>query len=722
MIKAKENKRFIFILKAIACLLITNSHCRALYPYFFLAIGGGFGNAIFLLVSGYCLAYPKYEFKKWYTLRQKRLLLPTLTVGAVAILFNLRFLLEIGFLSSLKWLVDKYWFVFAIAIYYCIFYFVFKKKNKRIIVGALLTHLTVYCIAYLALIIANSNSFWIESDGFSPIKVFFYLGVMLFGGCLRIAEDEGLMTSLLRRGILFYLLLCAASFAIWVIIYFSIFVLGIGYVFQIVVPFSAAIFAFSFFKLCMLLEKIKLFTRASDWVKPLADSTLEVYLVQVTLVSYCERLPFPLGLISFFASAIILGITLHKALNLLLNIPNRKKGAAAMKEKVLILNGSFCEIPLIEQAKKMGYYVITTGNMKDLIGHKYSDEYIPADYSNKEAVLEIVKNNKIDHIISCANDFGVLTAAYVAEKMGWNGHDSYETAKMLHHKDLFKEYAKKVGLPSPISTAFDNADEAKKFILTAEYPIIVKATDLTGGKGILKAENKKEAVDAIDYAFAASRSKHIVIEPFVTGVQQTFVTFLCNKKVVSYTSCNSYSPINPYLIQAETLPAENIEEISGTLCNIIESMAEELALSNGVFAFQLIRNGKKFNIIEMMRRPFGNQFLQLVEDNTDFPWHKAQIMAQTGQDCSGVARIAQKRKFLGHHGIMAPRNGVVKSYTIPEDIERHIYQKIEMCPPGNEITNYLNERIAYIFYEYESLEELNRAVKSFNGRITVEME
>lgn len=393
-----------------------------------------------------------------------------------------------------------------------------------------------------------------------------------------------------------------------------------------------------------------------------------------------------------------------------------------MKEKVLILNGSFCEIPLIEEAKRMGYYFITTGNMPDLIGHKYSDEYIPADYSDKDAVLKLVKDNKIDHIISCANDFGVLTAAYVAEKMGWKGHDTYENAKTLHLKDLFKEYLYKNDIPSPVSVAFSDINKAKSYVITAEYPIIVKATDLTGGKGIMKAENETQAYAAIDNAFKASRCKHIVIEPFLTGVQQTFVAFLIKKKIASFTSCNSYSPINPYLIQTETLPAENIEEISGELCGIIEKMASQLDLSDGIFAFQLIRNGKSFNIIEMMRRPFGNQFLQLVEDNTDFPWHKAQLMAQLGLDCGTLKRIPKKRNFCGHHGIMAPRNGVVKSYYIPESISGHIYKKVETCPPGHEITNYLSQRIAYIFYEYGSLEEMNRAAADFNHDILVEME
>ena len=394
---------------------------------------------------------------------------------------------------------------------------------------------------------------------------------------------------------------------------------------------------------------------------------------------------------------------------------------AGSKEKVLVLNGSFCEIPLIEEAKRLGFHVITTGNAPSLAGHSYADEYIPADYSDKEAILSLVRERGISHVVANANDFGVITASYVAEKMGWSGHDSYENAQKLHLKDLFKEYLNEKGIPSPVSVSFSDTEAAREYAQTAEYPIIVKANDLTGGKGIMKAENTEEAFSAIDNAFGASRSKIIVIEPFVTGVQQTFVTFLIKGKVAAYTGCNSYSPINPYLIQAETLPAEDMEEISGELCAIIEGIAADLGLCDGVFAFQLIRNGKKFNIIEMMRRPFGNQFLQLVEDNTDFPWHRAQVMTQVGMDASVLGKIPVKRPFCGHHGIMAPRNGVVKSYSVPESIAKHIYKTVETCPPGDEITNCQNQRVAYIFYEYGSLEEMNEAVRSFNSEIKVEM-
>ena len=51
------------------------------------------------------------------------------------------------------------------------------------------------------------------------------------------------------------------------------------------------------------------------------------------------------------------------------------------KKKVLIPNGNYTDIRLIKAFKKMGFYVITSGNAPELEGHKYADEYVPHDYS-----------------------------------------------------------------------------------------------------------------------------------------------------------------------------------------------------------------------------------------------------------------------------------------------------------------------------------------------------
>lgn len=392
------------------------------------------------------------------------------------------------------------------------------------------------------------------------------------------------------------------------------------------------------------------------------------------------------------------------------------------KQKVLILNGSLSEIPLIEEAKKLGYYVVTTGNAPELIGHAYADEYVPADYSDCDAILEIVKKNNIDRIISCANDFGAITAAYVAEQMGWPGHDTYENTLMLHQKDRFKRFFYENNIPSPYSVPFQNIEKALEYVKQTEYPIIVKAVDLTGGKGINKAENYHEAENAVKEAFSRSRIKHIVVEPFIIGKQESIDVFIVNKKIVSLVTNNAYSPINPYLIQTEILPSDYEEELKEQLSDIIESICEKLELVDGVFTLQyIVKDGKPY-IIELMRRCLGNQFLTVAEKVSGFPWHEALVRAETGLDCTKLRANLPKCSNVGHHGIMATRNGKIKNVVIDEEIERHIFKRIDILHPGDEIKDYMNERVAYIYYEYDNRDEILDVAEHFNDRILLEFE
>ena len=381
-------------------------------------------------------------------------------------------------------------------------------------------------------------------------------------------------------------------------------------------------------------------------------------------------------------------------------------------KKILILNGSLCEQPIIVKAKEMGYYVVTSGNMSELMGHSYADEYVPCDYSDKEAVLKLVKDNNIEGIISCANDFGVITAAYVAEAMGWQGHDTYENAMLIHHKASFKKYCEDHNVPSPHTSSFFEKEKALEYAEKCEYPIIIKANDLTGGKGVHKASTKAEAKEAIDIAFDMSKDGHIVIEPYIDGKQQSIDTYLINGKVVSVSSCDSYSYVNPYLIQAETLPASGIENYQYQLVKIIEDMASDLQLNDGIFCLQYIVKDNQPYIIEGMRRIFGNQFTCLLERITGFPWNEAYIRTALNLGYDGMKVEEPSTKGCGHYSIMSKENGKILDYHVSKALQDHVYKEIEMLKIGDRIDDYLNQRIKYLFYEYGDIDEMRRIIEN----------
>ena len=176
------------------------------------------------------------------------------------------------------------------------------------------------------------------------------------------------------------------------------------------------------------------------------------------------------------------------------------------------------------------------------------------------------------------------------------------------------------------------------------------------------------------------------------------------------------------MVQAETYPASNFDSVKGILCNMIETMAEDLNLCDGIFSCQyIVKNGVPY-VIDMMRRCFGNETLLLADERTGFNWEKAYIMASLGMYCSNLSCGDPTSKFCGHYGIMARRNGIFKSFTIPDYLQKHIFKQTVNFKPGDVIENYLTDRMAHIYYRYDDFDEMLTDIKRCDADIRVELE
>ncbi len=110
-------------------------------------------------------------------------------------------------------------------------------------------------------------------------------------------------------------------------------------------------------------------------------------------------------------------------------------------KKLLMLGGSYIQIPIIKAAREMGHYVITCDYLEDNPGHQFANEYYNISTTDKEQVLALAKSLNIDGIICYASDPAAPTAAYVGEKLGLPSHP-YNSVEILSNKDQFREFLK----------------------------------------------------------------------------------------------------------------------------------------------------------------------------------------------------------------------------------------------------------------------------------------
>ena len=257
-------------------------------------------------------------------------------------------------------------------------------------------------------------------------------------------------------------------------------------------------------------------------------------------------------------------------------------------KKLMLLGGMRYLVPVIETAHKMGVYVITCDYLPDNIAHKYSDEYVNVSILEKEKVLEEARKRKIDGILSFACDPGVVTAAYVAEKMNLPTSGPLESIEILQNKGKFRKFLTENNFNVPVAKQYTNIDEALKETEMFNWPVIVKPTDSAGSKGVTKVSKKENLKDAIEYALKYSHCNEFIIEDFLEKVNDSSDcdSFSINGelKFVSFSAQKFDEKCeNPYTPAAYTFPATISKKHQEELKNEIQRLLKLLNMKSSIY-------------------------------------------------------------------------------------------------------------------------------------------
>ncbi|HBN86323.1 MAG TPA: phosphoribosylamine--glycine ligase [Clostridiales bacterium] len=204
---------------------------------------------------------------------------------------------------------------------------------------------------------------------------------------------------------------------------------------------------------------------------------------------------------------------------------------------------------------------------------------------------------------------------------------SKSAARLEGSKAFSKDFMKKHHIPTADYQVFDDATEALKYIEKSSFPIVVKADGLALGKGVIIAQDKKTAVDAVhnmmeEKKFGDAGNK-IVIEEFLTGPEVSVLTFSDGKTLLPMVSSQdhkrafdhdkglntggmgAFAPSKIYSPEIEKLCQETIFKPT------LEGLRKEGIQFKGVLYFGLILTPKGPYVLEYNAR-FGDPETQVV--------------------------------------------------------------------------------------------------------------
>ena len=393
----------------------------------------------------------------------------------------------------------------------------------------------------------------------------------------------------------------------------------------------------------------------------------------------------------------------------------------------MLLGGLRYLLPVIEEAHKLGIYVITADYLPNNIAHKYSDEYCNVSIIDKDAVLKAAQELKIDGILSHAVDPGVVSAAYVAEKMGLPFQCSYEAACILQDKSLFRKFLTDHKFNCPKAKGFDSIEHALASADYFHWPVIVKPVDSAGSKGVTKVEYKADLRCAIETAFSASLSKHFVIEDFLdkVGAQSSADIFTVNGKLVYPAYSDQLfdkDAANPYTPAIEIWPASMAQKFQDDLTAQLQRLFTLLGVKSGIYNVEsrVCSDGKAY-IMEVSPRGGGNRIAELQDMATGQSLIQNEIKKALSMPLDNISKPVYDGVWCNYI-LHTNRSGTFVSIDIDPDFQqKHIRNIGLIVKPGDKVVPFTgaNNSLGTLFLQFESRMSLDSALSNMSKFITI---
>jgi phosphoribosylamine--glycine ligase len=255
-------------------------------------------------------------------------------------------------------------------------------------------------------------------------------------------------------------------------------------------------------------------------------------------------------------------------------------------------------------------------------------ECVPISAMEFDRLADFAAEKEIDLTVIGMDDPLVGGIVDLFEARGLRVFGPRKNAAILEGSKAFsKDLMKKYNIPTAAYETFTSADDAKKYLDTSEYPIVLKADGLALGKGVLICNTKEEALAGVDELMLDKKfgdaGNTIVIEEFMTGREVSVLSFVDGNTIKIMSSAQdhkrakdgdeglntggmgNFSPSPFYTEEVDDFCKKHIYQAT------VDAMKAEGREFKGVIFFGLMLTPKGPKVLEYNAR-FGDPEAQVV--------------------------------------------------------------------------------------------------------------
>lgn len=393
-----------------------------------------------------------------------------------------------------------------------------------------------------------------------------------------------------------------------------------------------------------------------------------------------------------------------------------------MKRKKLLINGAGRgNLGLIKAAKEMGVYTIVTGQAGPCL--QLADKIYPEVHpGHPNEVLSVAKEENVDGVAICCNDMGLESVGRCCDLLHLQGL-SEEVAKCAINKLLMKEKLNKAGVRTAKFRLIHCFEDLQNASAELEFPVIVKATDLQGSRGICIVREPNLLSAAYDEVMSLTHKDFCIVEEFIEGNEFGAQAFVYQGEVLFVLPHGDETimrktavPVGHYMPYA----------MSETLAADVDLQARKsisaLDLDNCAVNIDFISKGDKAYIIELTGRGGANGLTDITGVYFGINYYEMiTVMALGGDPRTIFKKRLVQPKASASKMLTSDVSGIAKQVEVPTLPDTEITMFIETGSEVRAFTN-SNDDIGQVVVSGENIDECRQKIKTAFSTIKVSLE
>lgn len=382
-------------------------------------------------------------------------------------------------------------------------------------------------------------------------------------------------------------------------------------------------------------------------------------------------------------------------------------------KKIMILGAGVYQLPLIKKAKKMGLYTVVVSIPGSYPGFDFADKVYYKNTTDADAVLEIAEKERVDGILTCGTDVAIASIGRVCDTLGLKGISENAAIKSCN-KILMKEALRNAGVACAKYKVMNLSDDFNAVFKSCEeigYPVVIKAVDSSGSRGITIVKDGSMIAQALEAVKSVTRSDEYLIEECLDGEELGADAFILNGRVQfvlvhgKYVyHANTGVPVGHYV------PYEN-DDIAAKATEQVKMAISAMGFDNCAVNVDIMLNNGEPYILEIGARAGATCIPELISVYNGYDYYEKMIYAALAEDVDFArdeiaSRAGAARLLISEH------DGIVKEIrdNMSDALRANIYSIRFDVKPGDKVNKFTigPNRIGHLVVSADRLQNAER--------------